>query len=900
MAYIPPYAANDPHGLGGLLMAQGGVVNPEVHWAEAMKLADIPGSGIIDIESAEIYARLRASGLDQRAALSEIDTIFRLQSDAQRVPALAAPFLDREGPELGAPPAGPSVGQIPLPADMIEPGASALAPTPIRRGQWAETLPINVSETLQEPPLGRPTYTIDGQRMSERSITVTDPRINNGAPTNIPTLFGGKIVSDEEAIQRVADAGGMDPLTGRNLQAYASIQEAGEAAAARSAQLGRELARQASVGDYDLGELEGASPDRGMVANLLMGGPAGDYQPEDFTDTGIRAREPIPVDDSQEQMISSVMAERLQQRVPKPGPTPESAFIDPYDEVVPEMGGNELLDDVIRYQRQRQGEIREGIVPPQVEPPIDYEPGDTEGAELAMALRGGLAPDVEQGEGLDEQERVANERQAALERAALLQERMPQPPATPEGAFIDPYEEPGPVAAWLDPAVRELDPDYGEAAATPVDVHVAGPEQGDGAGAIPGAAEEPVKAAIMQADRKEFNANRPPLKASLSAEKYTALMQLVKQARANPQRQSDIVTAILSDPKAPRALRDEMFGIAMTQYLQKPKESPSSVREYQFALANGYKGNYMEFLADKKPKAGDTVITFSDQSKQHFAERVGEGYWKIYEENLARAQESYASLRENEEARRLVRSMYTGSFAEAALVISKVLNAAGIADTGNAIQNTEAFMAMRVRAVGKIIKLFGSGTGLSDADREFAALGAAAKITLNAASIRKILADGDTVARHWIGVHNDHVADAYKVYPEVPEGALRLIETELPQSGRMPEEGEVKTITFEEIAGGEYTPAEYIAGDPYEPSSWRVIAKGDRRWAAWREGLEEDIRAGKAPKQIYNPDTKLWTAVQPEVLTNKELRANWDAFDDAIRAEFGNDFGKYKARGGLF
>jgi hypothetical protein len=78
----------------------------------------------------------------------------------------------------------------------------------------------------------------DGSVSTERSITVTDPRINNGQPTNIPSMFGGKEVSEEEAIARIAAAGGKDPETGRALPGFNSIEEAVAAAKARSHELG--------------------------------------------------------------------------------------------------------------------------------------------------------------------------------------------------------------------------------------------------------------------------------------------------------------------------------------------------------------------------------------------------------------------------------------------------------------------------------------------------------------------------------------------------------------------------------------------------------------------------------------------------------------------------------------
>lgn len=89
---------------------------------------------------------------------------------------------------------------------------------------------------------GRPVYTTpDGNYITERTITVTTPDINGGKPTNIPTVYDGKIVSQEEAIHRVVQAGGFDPITHRALDGYSSIEEAVKAAQERTHSLGVQL-----------------------------------------------------------------------------------------------------------------------------------------------------------------------------------------------------------------------------------------------------------------------------------------------------------------------------------------------------------------------------------------------------------------------------------------------------------------------------------------------------------------------------------------------------------------------------------------------------------------------------------------------------------------------------------
>lgn len=81
----------------------------------------------------------------------------------------------------------------------------------------------------------------DGSFSTEVSITVTEPTINNGLPTNIPTIFNGKSVPPEQAIKIITESKGIDPDTGRKLDSFESIEAAEIAAQARSKSLGVKL-----------------------------------------------------------------------------------------------------------------------------------------------------------------------------------------------------------------------------------------------------------------------------------------------------------------------------------------------------------------------------------------------------------------------------------------------------------------------------------------------------------------------------------------------------------------------------------------------------------------------------------------------------------------------------------
>lgn len=89
------------------------------------------------------------------------------------------------------------------------------------------------------PISGRPLLNNgDGTYSSEESITVTHPSINNGEPTNIPSIWGGRRFDDEEEIVQRAIA------SGQHFKAFGSIPEAVAAARQRSEQLGEALSAQ--------------------------------------------------------------------------------------------------------------------------------------------------------------------------------------------------------------------------------------------------------------------------------------------------------------------------------------------------------------------------------------------------------------------------------------------------------------------------------------------------------------------------------------------------------------------------------------------------------------------------------------------------------------------------------
>lgn len=111
----------------------------------------------------------------------------------------------------------------------------------------------------------------------------------------------------------------------------------------------------------------------------------------------------------------------------------------------------------------------------------------------------------------------------------------------------------------------------------------------------------------------------------------------------------------------------------------------------------------------------------------------------------------------------LKEGVLTGTGAEFLVNLNQALKTIGI-DSGfaDASANSQAFTANMGASVGQLIKQFGAGTGLSNADREYAEKMAGGKITLDEKAIRRILDINERASRNVIQAHNKSVEKAGK------------------------------------------------------------------------------------------------------------------------------------------
>ena len=102
----------------------------------------------------------------------------------------------------------------------------------------------------------------------------------------------------------------------------------------------------------------------------------------------------------------------------------------------------------------------------------------------------------------------------------------------------------------------------------------------------------------------------------------------------------------------------------------------------------------------------------------------------------------------------------TGTGAEIKLGAGKLLKAVGLisGEGEQLISNTETFIANAGNLVAEVIKAFGAGTGLSDADREFAKGIVGGTITLDGESLKRLIKLQARATRKKIQEHNKQIA----------------------------------------------------------------------------------------------------------------------------------------------
>ena len=149
-------------------------------------------------------------------------------------------------------------------------------------------------------------------------------------------------------------------------------------------------------------------------------------------------------------------------------------------------------------------------------------------------------------------------------------------------------------------------------------------------------------------------------------------------------------------------------------------------------------------------QAPGQTININQIQETELEKSLGKGQGEVALKSQATAQDAADMINTIKIGRGLVQQgIVTGFGADFRVDLGRALKLAGIETGDDAVANTQTFAATMAQNVGKLIKQFGAGTGLSDADREYAIKMAGGQITLDEGAIKKILDINEKAAKKY-------------------------------------------------------------------------------------------------------------------------------------------------------
>ena len=204
---------------------------------------------------------------------------------------------------------------------------------------------------------------------------------------------------------------------------------------------------------------------------------------------------------------------------------------------------------------------------------------------------------------------------------------------------------------------------------------------------------------------------------------------------------------------------------------------PVADDQYQLMSIDEVSGGTKPVLKDGKPiilsekqvliAEGKKAQSLIDPYENKMLGKLGESEATRLTELKKSALEAVKSKKILGEGLVLVNSgIYTGAAANVKLQFNKWLQEAGIKVGNTTAANTEAYAGLMGLQVGQVIQAFGRGTGLSDADRDYAQKIAGGEITLTEESLRKLLDINKRLADFTISEYNRQAIEAKKALEE--------------------------------------------------------------------------------------------------------------------------------------
>jgi hypothetical protein len=162
-----------------------------------------------------------------------------------------------------------------------------------------------------------------------------------------------------------------------------------------------------------------------------------------------------------------------------------------------------------------------------------------------------------------------------------------------------------------------------------------------------------------------------------------------------------------------------------------------------------------------------------------FYKELGEGAAKDFRDAQGKAHSAISAIQTGNIARGLLDDgVITGTGADFRLGLGKALATAKLTN-GDSVANTEAFMSTMGRVTLDLVKQLGAGSGISNADRDYAAMVAGGRIDMSENGIRRLLDINDRVSRRFIDDYNKR-AVLLKDDERLPEAMRKTLMVESP------------------------------------------------------------------------------------------------------------------------
>jgi hypothetical protein len=193
------------------------------------------------------------------------------------------------------------------------------------------------------------------------------------------------------------------------------------------------------------------------------------------------------------------------------------------------------------------------------------------------------------------------------------------------------------------------------------------------------------------------------------------------------------------------------------------EQVPASIREFRAvqAMPEAERKGFEAFQAAKRP-----TTTINMQQESALRKELGEAQGRMVADGYKAAEDAVSTMDTINIGRDLLnKGVITGFGADFLVNAGQALKQVGIDLNSDAAANAQTYAATLAGNVGRLIKLFGAGTGLSNADREYAEKMAGGKISLDERALRRILDINERSARNVITKHNANV-DRFKAGDE--------------------------------------------------------------------------------------------------------------------------------------